>query len=214
VIPVVTPQRMRAIDSAASEPVEVLIARAGAAVANSALRLLGGGYGRRVAVIAGPGNNGADGRVAADRLRQRGVSVEVVEAATCPDRLSGFDLVIDAAFGTGFHGTWQPPSVDGAKVLAVDVPTGLDGSTGAAAPGTLRADITVTFAAAKPGHVLGDGPDVVGALEIADIGLEIGDPVITIVDRGDVVGWIPARPRNAHKWRDAVRVVAGSAPAW
>ena len=209
-IPVVTPQRMRAIDAAAPEPVAVLIERAGAAVARSALRLLGGGYGRRVAVIAGPGNNGADGRVAADRLRRRGVSVVVFDASECPEHLSGFDLVIDAAFGTGFHGSWQAPAVGAAKVLAVDVPTGLDGLTGAAAPGTLRADVTVTFAAAKPGHVLGDGPDVVGALEIADIGLQIGEPAITIVEGVDVFGWIPARPRTAHKWRDAVRVVAGS----
>lgn len=209
-IPVVTPHQMRAIDAAAPEPVGVLIDRAGAAVARSALRLLGGGYGRRVAVIAGPGNNGADGRVAADRLRQRGVSVVVVEASECPDQLSGFDLVIDAAFGTGFHGSWQAPAVGAAKVLAVDVPTGLDGSSGAAAPGTLAADVTVTFAAAKPGHVLGDGPDVVGTLEIADIGLEIGEPTIAIVEGDDLVGWIPARPRTAHKWRDAVRVVAGS----
>lgn len=63
---------MRAIDAAAPVPVEVLIGRAGAAVAQAALRLLGGAYGRTVAVIAGPGNNGADGRVAADRLRERG----------------------------------------------------------------------------------------------------------------------------------------------
>ena len=209
-IPVVTPQRMREIDAAAAESVDILIARAGAAVADSALRLMGGGYGRRVAVIAGPGNNGADGRVAAERLRRRGVSVTVVDVAECPDQLTGFDLVIDAAFGTGFHGSWQAPSVGAAKVLAVDVPTGLDGATGAVARGTLRADVTVTFAAAKPGHVLGDGPDVVGTLEVADIGLQIGEPTITIVDRSDVVGWIPARPRKAHKWREAVRVVAGS----
>ena len=80
-IPVVTPDRMRAIDAAAPEPVDVLIERAGAAVARAALRVLGGAYGRTVAVIVGPGNNGADGRVAAERLRQRGVRVRVFEAA-------------------------------------------------------------------------------------------------------------------------------------
>ncbi|MGH9279138.1 MAG: NAD(P)H-hydrate epimerase, partial [Acidimicrobiales bacterium] len=61
-IPVVTPAEMKAIDEAAAEPVEVLIDRAGAAVARAALQLLGGGYGRRVVVVAGKGNNGADGR--------------------------------------------------------------------------------------------------------------------------------------------------------
>jgi len=201
---------MQSIDAAAPEPVETLIDRAGAAVARSALRLLGGAYGRSVAVVAGPGNNGADGRVAADRLRQRGVSVRVYDAGQCPAELHGFDLVIDAAFGTGFRGVWQAPSVGTAKVLAVDVPTGLDASTGGVADGALSADVTVTFAAAKPGHVLGAGPDVVGVLEVVDIGLDIGEPAITIVDRSDVEAWIPPRSRTAHKWSDAVRVVAGS----
>jgi NAD(P)H-hydrate epimerase len=177
---------MRLIDAAAPDPVEVLIARAGAAVSRAALRLLGGAYGRTVAVIAGP------------------------EAAACPAELLGFDLVIDAAFGTGFRGVWQAPMVGDSKVLAVDVPTGLDAQTGVVADGTLAADVTVTFAAAKPGHVLGSGPDVVGVLEVADIGLDIGEPSITIVERADVERWVPTRPRTAHKWRDAVRVIAGS----
>lgn len=209
-IPVVTPEQMRSIDAAAPEPLDVLIDRAGAAVARAALRLLGGAYGRSVAVIAGPGNNGADGRVAAARLRDRGVAVRVYEAAACPSEIGPCDLVIDAAFGTGFRGVWEAPATGDAKVLAVDVPTGLDASTGVAAPGTLRADVTVTFAAVKPGHVLGDGPDLVGELEVADIGLDVGEPTITIVDRTDVLDWVPRRPRTAHKWRDALRVVAGS----
>lgn len=201
---------MRTIDAAAPVPVATLIDRAGAAVARAAVRLMGGAYGRTVVVIAGPGNNGADGRVAAARLRERGVSVTVHAAAECPAELSPCDLVIDAAFGTGFRGTWQPPAVGGAKVLAVDVPTGLDALTGEAAPTTLRADATVTFAAIKPGHVLGDGPDLVGVLEVADIGLDIGRATISIVDADDVDDWVPARARTAHKWRDAVRLVAGS----
>ena len=61
-IPVVTPAEMAAIDAAAPEPVDVLIERAGAAVARSARRMLGGTYGRRVVVVAGKGNNGNDGR--------------------------------------------------------------------------------------------------------------------------------------------------------
>ncbi len=201
---------MRLIDAAAPEPVDVLVGRAGAAVARSALRLLGGAYGRTVAVIVGPGNNGADGRVAADLLRERGVSVRTFEFDGCPSDLPAVDLVIDAAFGTGFRGVWQAPAVGEAQVLAVDVPTGLDALTGVAAPGTLRADATVTFAATKPGHVLGDGPDVVGSLEVVDIGLDIGEPSMSIVDRADIAAWVPPRPRTAHKWRDAVRIVAGS----
>ena len=69
-IPVVTPEEMRAIDQEAPEPTDVLVARAGAAVARAAIAILGGTYGRRVAVVAGKGNNGADGRDAAERLRR------------------------------------------------------------------------------------------------------------------------------------------------
>ena len=209
-IPVVTPEEMRAIDAAAPDPVEVLIERAGAAVARTAIEMLGGTYGRTVAVVAGPGNNGADGRVAAARLRERGVSVGVYDATALPPALPRCDLFIDAAFGTGFRGGWTPPAVTAGAVLAVDVPTGLNGLTGEADKHTMRADVTVTFAAAKPGHVLGAGPDLIGRLEVADIGLDIGTPPASIVDRDDVAGWLPRRASDAHKWRSALRIVAGS----
>ena len=73
-IPIVTPEEMAAIDAAAPEPVEVLIERAGAATARAARRMLGGAYGRVVNVIAGKGNNGNDGRAAAQRLRADGLT--------------------------------------------------------------------------------------------------------------------------------------------
>jgi hypothetical protein len=82
VIPVVTPEEMKAVDRAAPEPVEVLVERAGAAVARAALSMLGGAYGRRVVVVAGKGNNGADGRVAAELLRRRGVRVAVIDSGS------------------------------------------------------------------------------------------------------------------------------------
>ncbi|NQY56950.1 MAG: bifunctional ADP-dependent NAD(P)H-hydrate dehydratase/NAD(P)H-hydrate epimerase, partial [Ilumatobacteraceae bacterium] len=66
---------MAAIDAAAPEPVDVLIQRAGRAVARQALEMLGAAYGRRVVVLAGGGNNGADGRVAGARLSATGVAV-------------------------------------------------------------------------------------------------------------------------------------------
>src|SRR5205807_1268563 len=91
-IPVVTPEEMKAIDQAASEPTEVLVHRAGGAVARVALAMMGGAYGRRVAVVAGKGNNGADGRDAADRLRRRRARVDVVDAADAPSRLEGDDV--------------------------------------------------------------------------------------------------------------------------
>ena len=155
--PVLTVDEMRQVDADALKLVSesVLVDRAGTAVATWALRLLGGSYGRRVVVVAGKGNNGADGRVAAARLRARGARVVVVEAADAPERLGGeprFDLVIDAAYGTGFRGSYQAPSVPaGVRVLAVDIPSGIDGDTGEVSGEALRADLTVTFAALKPG---------------------------------------------------------------
>ncbi len=80
--PVLTVAEMQAIDAAASAstPLDVLVGHAGQAVASAALDLLGGAYGRRVVVIAGRGNNGADGRIAAGLLSRRGARVEVVDA--------------------------------------------------------------------------------------------------------------------------------------
>lgn len=209
-IPVVTPAEMRELDAAAPEPVEVLIERAGAAVAREAVRLMGGTYGRTVTVVTGPGNNGADGRVAAERLHERGVRVRVVEALDRLTALPTADLIIDAAFGSGFRDDWVMPDVGGAPILAVDVPTGLDGTTGQAADATRRADVTVTFAAARPGHVLGRGPELVGRLCVADIGLRLGVLATGIVEASDVARWLPTRGRSDHKWADAVRIVAGS----
>lgn len=216
-IRVITPERMRAIDAAAPEPVDRLVERAGAAVARAAIELLGGAYGRRVAVVAGPGNNGADGRVAAVRLRERGVQVVEHDALAAPAVIHGVDLVIDAAFGSGFRGEWHPPSVGDIPILAVDVPTGLDAGTGVASPWTWTARATVTFAAPRPGHLLGDGPGRCGAITVADIGLDTtpgaGEAIeeqMFVVEAADVAGWIPPRPRSAHKWSAAVRVVAGT----
>ena len=86
-IPVVTPEEMGAIDAAAPEPVEVLIGRAGAAVAQAAIELLGGTYGRRVVVLVGKGNNGNDGRDAAARLERRGGRGQVDAADLAPDEI-------------------------------------------------------------------------------------------------------------------------------
>ncbi len=211
VIPIVTPEEMGAIDRAAPEPVDVLIGRAGGAVARSALDLLGGAYGRRVVVIAGKGNNGNDGREAARRLGRRGARVVVLDALDLPTALPAADLVIDAAFGTGFRGRWDAPTVPGAApVLAVDIPSGLDGLTGDAAGRVLVADVTVTFAALKPGLVLGAGPTTSGAVRVADIGLDTSTARSHLVGAADVARLVPVGAHDTHKWRSAVWVVAGS----
>jgi hydroxyethylthiazole kinase-like uncharacterized protein yjeF len=211
VIPVVTPEEMAAVDAAAPVPLEVLVDRAGAAVARAALRLLGGAYGRRVVVLAGKGNNGADGRAAAVRLRQRGVRVEVVEAGDAPERLPSADLVVDAAYGTGFRGEHHAPDVGGAQVLAVDIPSGVHGLTGEERGRALPAVRTVTFAALKPGLLLEPGRTLAGAVEVADIGLDVGEPVAGLVEASDVRSWLVPRPSDSHKWKSSVLIVAGSA---
>ncbi len=210
-IPVVTPEEMAAIDAAAPEPVEVLIGRAGAATAAAALDLMGGGYGRRVVVLAGRGHNGDDGRDAARRLERRGVRCQVLGLDELPDRIGAVDLVIDAALGTGARPGYSAPQVDeGIAVLAVDLPSGLDGLTGEAGPRVMRADRTVTFAALKPGLLLGEGPALAGEVEVADIGLDTSRARAGVVTDADVRQGLPVRERDAHKWKTAVWVVAGS----
>ena len=209
-LPIVTPEEMAAIDAAAPVPAEVLIERAGAAVAWAALRMMGGAYGRTVNVLCGKGNNGADGRVAARHLAAKGVRVRVYDVPSHPPVLPPADLVIDAAYGTGFHGRWSPPDVGDTPVLAVDIPSGVDAVTGDIAGEVLAATHTVTFAALKPGLLTPPGSALAGELELADIGLEVGWVRAHLVQAADILGWWPERDEYAHKWRSAVRVVAGS----
>jgi ADP-dependent NAD(P)H-hydrate dehydratase / NAD(P)H-hydrate epimerase len=210
VLPVVTIEEMRAIDAEATEPEAVLVERAGAAVARAALDLLGGAYGRRVVVVAGPGNNGADGRVAADRLRRRGVRTIVFDLADAPAVLPEADLVIDAALGTGIGRPYEAPDPGAALVLAVDIPSGIHGDTGEVLGAPMRADLTVTFAALKPGLVLGGGPAHTGAIRIADIGLDASRAATHLLDDAAAAARLPRRRHDAHKWHQSVLVVAGS----
>jgi NAD(P)H-hydrate epimerase len=212
--PVLTRDEMRAADAAALATVshDTLVARAGTAVGLAALRMLGGAYGRRVTVVAGKGSNGADGRVAAALLARRGARVTVLDAADAPAALAPCDLVIDAAYGTGFRGSYTAPAVPaGTAVLAVDLPSGLDADSGEAPGSPLRAARTVTFAAAKPGLLQGCGPRLAGAVVVADIGIVLGPAAAALVEDADVAAWLLARPRVSHKWRSAVGVGAGSA---
>ena len=178
--------------------------------------MMGGAYGRRVVVIAGKGNNGNDGRVAAERLREWGAGVDVVSAEESHSRFLDArvcDLVIDAAYGTGFRGTWSPPVVFDVPVLAVDIPSGLDALTGTVSGGVIVADRTVTFAALKQGMVLNDGPSVCGEIDIVDVGIDVVPGIdcdAWVVQAEDVRRWVPPRDRQAHKWSNSVCVVAGS----
>ena len=204
-----------ALESVGVENQQVFINRAGYAVAVTARRMMKGAYGRRVAVIAGKGHNGDDGRVAAEHLLRWGAAVRIISADNAGDEFldaRSTDLVIDAAYGIGFHGTWTPPIVFGVPVLAVDIPSGLNALDGSVDGGILVADRTVTFVAPKTGMVLGDGPSVCGEIDVVDVGIDILDDIDTyLVQPTDIPAWLPQRDRTAHKWNHAVRVIAGSA---
>jgi NAD(P)H-hydrate epimerase len=210
---VLTRQEMRAADQDALAHVshQTLVDRAGTAVAHAALRMLGGAYPARITVIAGKGSNGADGQVAATLLARRGARVTVLGAADAPPALGPCDLVIDAAYGTGFHGAYDPPTLSpGTPVLAIDIPSGIDADSGAAGGRAVRATRTVTFAALKPGLLQGDGPDRCGAVEVADIGITWAIAAAALIDDDDLRAQLPPRPRSTHKWANAVAVAAGS----
>jgi hydroxyethylthiazole kinase-like uncharacterized protein yjeF len=229
---VLTPAEMAAADQraiAAGTPEAVLVERAGRAVANHALHMLGGSYGRRVVVVCGKGNNGADGRVAARLLRARGVGVDELAleadfaASELRRALTRADLMIDAMYGTGFHGTLGGVAamvVDelhttSVPVLAIDIPSGVDGFTGAASGAVVRANETICFAAYKPGLLFEPGRAHAGWVRVVDIGIDVS------VDSTDANGGelamldvvdlsLPSTRADAHKWSSGCLVVGGS----
>lgn len=213
--PVLSPEQMRHVDTHSGAAFETLVRRAGYAVAREALRLMGGAYGRHVVVLAGKGNNGADGRVAAEFLEERGAKVTVFDAQRAPILLPPCDLLVDAAYGTGFRGEYHAPTVR-APVLAVDIPSGVDATTGEARGTVLAATVTVTFGALKPGLLFEPGRGLAGRVVVEPIGLNVDSArdvdarVLAVVDALDVATWVPPRPATTHKWKSGVRAVAGS----
>jgi ADP-dependent NAD(P)H-hydrate dehydratase / NAD(P)H-hydrate epimerase len=154
------------------ESVPELMERAGAAVAREAL--LAFPDARRFGCVCGGGSNGGDGRVAARVLREAGLDAEETTD------VDGYDVLVDAIFGTGFHGE---PRTDAAAlierinqaeapVVSVDLPSGVDASTGEVAGAAVRADLTVTFHGQKLGLVVSPGRFHAGRVVVADIGLE------------------------------------------
>ena len=212
-LPVLTRDEMRAADAAALSSVseQTLVARAGTAVGHAALRILHGGYGRHVTVIVGKGNNGADGRVAAAFLSRRGARVTMVAAADAPPVLPPVDLVIDAAYGTGFRGVYDAPLVPlGTPVLSIDIPSGVDADTGGAPGAAFEASHTVTFAAYKPGLLQGAGPSHSGLVDVVDIGIPLAPAHAAMIEDVDVGASLPPRPRQSNKWSTALGVASGS----
>jgi NAD(P)H-hydrate epimerase len=212
---VYTPEQMRYIDARSGVDVAVLIRRAGYAVAQTALQMLGGSYGKHVIVLAGKGNNGEDGRVASDFLRARGVKVSVFSSREMPTQLPECDLVIDAVYGTGLRSDFVAPTTN-APVLAVDIPSGIDATTGECRGAPLRANETITFGGLKPGIVLQPGRTYAGQITIVSLdlpvhlGVQVDEKTINVVTRNDVEQWVPPRAPTTHKWISGVRAIAGS----
>ncbi|MEM7273111.1 MAG: NAD(P)H-hydrate dehydratase [Actinomycetota bacterium] len=216
--PVVTPEEMAAIDAEAPEPVEELIERAAWATARAAIELLGSPYGKRVAILAGPGNNGEDARRAVPHLERRGARCTVIPFPFPfrPGTGGGrrFDLIVDGCVGTGLARPFDRSALDlvigDTPVLAVDIPSGVDGLTGVVRGQPIPATATVTFAAAKPGLLLAPGRELAGSVTVADIGLDCGRATIHHVGPADVLAGWPRRDPDHHKWRSAVLVIGGS----
>src|SRR4051794_19133797 len=195
--------RADALAMAQGVPGLTLMENAGRAVADAAAALAPR-PGAAIAVVCGPGNNGGDGFVAARLLREQGYRVRLGllgsrdalkgDAATMAKRwgepveplgtatLIDADLVIDALFGAGLTRPLTGTAAEvvaainasDGPVVAVDVPSGLDGTTGASAGPVVQATCSVTFFRLKPGHLLLPGRTLCGAVRLADIGIPDG----------------------------------------
>jgi len=233
----------RTIAGGATGP--VLMERAGRAVAEAARRLASEAAAGRVLVLCGPGSNGGDGFVAARLLKDAGLDVTLallgergalqgdarVMAELWTGGVRAFDaalatdagVVVDAVFGAGLsrdvggRAREMLEAVDRATapVLAVDVPSGLDGDSGGVRGFAPQASRTVTFVRPKPGHLLPPGRALCGRLDVADIGAP--DAVVAavrpLVRRNRPAGFAQALTRPAgetHKYeRGHVAVFSG-----
>jgi hydroxyethylthiazole kinase-like uncharacterized protein yjeF len=213
---------MRAADAWAIEEQGVaqddLMARAALGLARVAATLSTSGP---VRVVVGKGNNGGDGRVAAGLLREDGWEVDVIDGTEPfdPAELDGSGAVLDCLLGTGFEGVPREPvasaiaainAYDGA-VVACDVPSGVNASTGEVEGEAVRADATATFHGPKLGLYVEPGKGHAGSVEVVEIGIPRGFPAPgasgLITDR--VLDLYPHRPRSGSKFESGVVVVVG-----
>jgi hydroxyethylthiazole kinase-like uncharacterized protein yjeF len=169
-----------------------------------------------VCVVCGRGSNGGDGRIAAEILRGLGREAVVVEPGGA---LGPCDLVIDALFGTGFEGEPRPEAAalidaingSGVPVVSVDVPSGVNSSTGEIAGAAVAADVTVTFHAPKVGLYVAPGRFRAGTVVVAAIGMEHADTAHRLVD-ADVLSVVPRRAPGDNKYTAGAVLVVGGAP--
>jgi len=174
--PLYTADEMRAAE--AGHDVRALMERAGALAAEAGGQEMHGAA--RWTVVCGGGANGGDGRIMARHLEAKGKQVRVVDARSGETDLGDPEVIVDALFGTGFEGE---PRADAAalierinahpaRVVAVDLPSGVNASTGEVPGAAVEADATVTFHGRKVGVVVAPGRFHAGRVHVADIGLE------------------------------------------
>jgi hydroxyethylthiazole kinase-like uncharacterized protein yjeF len=195
-----------------------LMERAGRAAADMAAELCAG---KDVLVLAGPGNNGGDARIAAARLEESFFRVKVVShpRELPPDRSWG--MVIDGLFGIGlareitgdYAELVQYANRQSCPVLALDVPSGIQSDTGQALGCAVRATHTITFIALKPGLLTLDGPDHCGEIRVAGLDLDLSGakPNAWVAERTLFESALKPRPRNFHKGNAGSLGVIGGA---
>ena len=207
--PLYSAAEMRAAEE--GHDVAELMERAGAAVAREVLQRHP--EASRIAVVCGSGANGGDGRIAARILREEGrdaVETTAVEQA---------DVIVDALFGTGFRGppreeaaaTIERINAAAAPVVSIDVPSGVDASTGEVAGPAVRAELTVSFHGCKAGLVVAPGLFHAGEVVIADIGLEPAETELRLVPHS-ILSLVPRKRPEDNKYTAGSVLVAGGAP--
>jgi hydroxyethylthiazole kinase-like uncharacterized protein yjeF len=206
--PLYTADEMRAAEQ--GHDVETMMENAGRAVAEAVLRRYPGA--QRITAVCGKGANGGDGRIALRILAEAGRDVS--------EELDGrADVVIDALFGTGFHGEPRADAAaqieslndTGTPVVAVDLPSGVDASSGEVAGAAVRADLTVTMHGAKVGLVVAPGRFHAGRLEVAEIGLEPGETEHRLVT-GRILELVPRKREPVTKYSAGAVLVVGGSP--
>ena len=175
-------------------------------------------FARSWTVVCGGGSNGGDGRVMAAELSRRGRDVRVVELKSDDHDLGRPDAIADALFGTGFSGEPRPDAArlidainaTGVSVCSVDVPSGVDASTGEVAGAAVRAELTVTFHGRKVGLEVAPGRFHAGKVLVADIGLEPAQTEHRLA-RLSLLDGVPRRRAEDNKYTVGhVLVVGGS----
>jgi hydroxyethylthiazole kinase-like uncharacterized protein yjeF len=185
-----------------------LIENAGRAVAEEITRRYGA---RKTVVLCGPGNNGADGKVAARYLRQWGWP------ATISDDIAGAELIVDALYGAGLNRNFSHELADkinsaGVPIIAIDVPSGLDGLTGHPRGASVKADLTVTFFRKKPAHLLLPGRMLCGEVVVADIGFPAAVlPELKIQLCENTKPGLPSLDSSTHKYKRGHAVIVSGA---